>query len=237
MKKKGRKRTVDSILNEYNTSSSSASNKFSTENIKIPTSKSRAKVQCFCSKCSGKLVDLRTKSAHERIGQTTSLDSLHSEQLTPLPIAILPNETNETPMSQLIIEPLDQLLIEPLDSEMEDEENSAQTIIDKDDELEESIFTFLSRKRKKADSLRRIIEPTEGDFENSSDSDDDTEDGEYSDEDTINNDEFLNNFENYFHPIFDLPVISKLPKQDQNVKILIWIMKFRSNFQPTEYCN
>src|SRR3954452_16200241 len=222
MKKKGRKRTVESILNEYNTSSSSASNKFSIENIKIATRKPRAKVQCFCSKCNGKLVDPRTKNAHEHIGQTTSLNSLHSEQLTPLPIAILPNETNETPMAQL--------LIEPLDSAMEDEENSAQTIIDNNDEFEESIFTFLSRKRKKADSLRRIIKPTEGDFENSSDSDDNTEDGGYSDEDTINNDEILNNFENYSHPIFDLPDISKLPKQDQNVKILIWIMKFRSNF-------
>src|SRR3954463_3750007 len=147
MKKKGRKCTVESILNEYNTSSSSASNKFSIENIKIPTRKPRAKVQCFCSKCNGKLVDPRTKNAHEHIGQTTSLDSLHSEQLTPLPIAILPNETNETPMVQLIIEPLDQLLIEPLDqlliepldSAMEDEENSAQTIIDNNDEFEESI--------------------------------------------------------------------------------------------------
>src|SRR3954449_11057119 len=141
MKKKGRKRTVESILNEYNTSSSSASNKFSIENIKIPTRKPRAKVQCFCSKCNGKLVDPRTKNAHEHIGQTTSLDSLHSEQLTPLPIAILPNETIETPMVQLIIE--------PLDSAMEDEKNSAQRIIDNNDEFEESIFTFLSRKRKK----------------------------------------------------------------------------------------
>src|SRR4051794_26990593 len=114
----------------------------------------------------------------------TSLDLLHFEQLTSLPIAILPNETNKTPMIQLIIE--------PLDLAMEDEENSAQTIIDNNDEFKESIFTFLLRK-KKANSLRRIIKPTEGDFENSSDSDDDTEDGEYSYEDTINNDEILNN--------------------------------------------
>src|SRR3954468_10185871 len=81
---------------------------------KIPTRKPRVKVQYFCSKCNGKLVDSRTKNAHEHIGQMTSLDSLHFEQLTSLPIAILPNKMNETPM--------------------EDEKNSAQTIIDNNDE-------------------------------------------------------------------------------------------------------
>ena len=144
MHKKGRKRTVANILDEYDTPSSSVSNQLSTKEVEYTTRKPRTKVQCSCSKCNGKLVDLRTKDAHDRKGQT-SLKPLHSEQLTPLPNVILPNET-----------PISQLLIEPLDSAMEGEENSVQPIIDNDDELEEleeSIFTFLSCKRKKASSL------------------------------------------------------------------------------------
>ena len=102
--------------------------------------------------------------------------------------------------------------------------------------LEEPSHTFFPRKRKKAviAALRHdIIEPIESYFENSADSDDtSTEDGEFGDPTNIDND-FSNNFENYSHPIFDLPDASNppMPKQDRIVKILIWIMKFRSNYK------
>src|SRR3954451_11668149 len=95
----------------------------------------------FCPVTSAMSQCLTVLTLHEHIGQMTSLDLLHSKQLTLLPIAILPNETNETPMVQLIIE--------PLNSAIKDEKNSAQMIIDNNNEFEESIFTFLSYKRKK----------------------------------------------------------------------------------------
>src|SRR5688572_26466821 len=100
MKKKERKRTAANILDEYNTPNSSISNQLSTKDDKFTTRKSRAKVQCFCSKCNGKMVDPRTKGAHEHKEQTSSLELLHFEQLTPLP-------ANETPMSQVLVEMLD----------------------------------------------------------------------------------------------------------------------------------
>ena len=146
MHKKGRKRTVANILDEYDNPSSSTSNQPpSTKEIEYTTRKSKAKVQCFCSKCNGKQVNSRTKDTHDRKGQTSlkplHSEQLHSEQLTPLPNIILPDET---PMSQLLVEPLDSAIIE-------DEENLVQPIIDNDEELEElekSIFTFLLCKRK-----------------------------------------------------------------------------------------
>ena len=48
--------------------------------------------------------------------------------------------------------------------------------------------------------------------------------------DNGNDDKFFNVFEDYSHPAFDLPEISKLPKEDRFTWILIWIMKFRSNY-------
>ena len=41
---------------------------------------------------------------------------------------------------------------------------------------------------------------------------------------------FLIFFEDYSYPAFDLPEISKLPKEDRFTWILIWIIKFRSNY-------
>ena len=106
--------------------------------------------------------------------------------------------------------------------------------IDDDDVLEGQTFTFLPRKRKRTAIFRHVITPSggdfEGDFDNSKDSDSNssTEDDE---RDVRNDAEFSNNFEDYSHPVFDLPTTSELPKQDRTVWILIWIMKFRSNFK------
>ena len=92
-----RKRSTSNILKDTvpSTLTSSTPNQPSTEDIKITTRKPRTKVQCFCSKCNGKLVVPRTKTAHEQKEQPISLDSLQSDQLTPLP-TILPNETQIT---------------------------------------------------------------------------------------------------------------------------------------------
>jgi len=138
-------------------------------------------------------------------------------------------------------------IIESLDSETnadssnnesslnEDEENLTLSKIDNDDELEETVFKFLSRKRKKAVPPRYTT--IEGDFGNSDDSDNNrtSSDDEHNENDPINNDESSNNYEDYSHPIIDdlldLLGVLNLPKQDRIVKILIWIMKFRSSFK------
>ena len=75
MKTKGRKRTADNILDEYNTPSSSTPKQILTEDVEFTTRKPRDKKQCFCSKCNGKWVDPRTKDEHEHDhkGQTASL--------------------------------------------------------------------------------------------------------------------------------------------------------------------
>ena len=124
MKTKGRKRTADNILDEYNTPSSSTPKQILTEDIEFTTRKPRDKKQCFCSKCNGKWIDLHTKNEHkhDHKGQTASLRRLHSEQLTPLP-------ANETPISQVLIEMLDltMSLVEPLDSMMSTNTHSSHT--------------------------------------------------------------------------------------------------------------
>src|SRR6185312_11033908 len=51
------------ILKDY--SISSTPNQPSAEDFIITTRKRRTKVQCFCSKCNGNLVDPRTKKAHD----------------------------------------------------------------------------------------------------------------------------------------------------------------------------
>src|SRR5437868_1648255 len=59
-----RKHSSFNILKDY--SISSTSNQPSAEDFIIITRKCRTKVQCFCSKCNGNLVDPRTKKAHDK---------------------------------------------------------------------------------------------------------------------------------------------------------------------------
>src|SRR6185437_16210971 len=59
-----RKRSSFNILKDY--SISSTPNQPSAEDFIITTRKHRIKVQCFCSKCNGNLIDPRTKKAHDK---------------------------------------------------------------------------------------------------------------------------------------------------------------------------
>ncbi len=152
MKKVERKRIAANIIND-----GSSTDQLSTEDIKITTRKPRTKVPCYCSKCNGKLVDPRTKNAHDQKGQMTSLESLHSEQLASLSTAIFPDET---PMSQVLVEQFDSAMEieQTFDSAMEIDTHLTQTIPDNDG-YEERIFTFLPRKKKvKTSTFRHITE-------------------------------------------------------------------------------
>ena len=61
-------------------------------------------------------------------------------------------------------------------------------------------------------------EGNEGNFENSEDSDSNSSTENDEGENGRNNAKFLNNFEAYHHPTFDLlPDTSELPNQDRNM--------------------
>jgi hypothetical protein len=230
MNKGGRKRIAANIINANNTPSSSI---FNTEDVKFTTRKPRTKVLCFCNKCDGKLVDPRTKKAHGQ-GQSTSLELLHSEQLTPLSTAI---PSNEAQMSQVLIESFDSL---------ENETYSTQIIPNIDMHKEQSFTFLLHKKGIKASTFRHIteidelIESYSEELDKTTEYDtDDIHTGESSseysaqDEDTsfdVDDDEFLNEYENYSHPTFNFDTSEELPKEQQFTWILIWIMKFRSNY-------
>ena len=106
---------------------------------------------------------------------------------------------------------------------------------------EEQPFTFLSRKKRVKAWYITKVKSNEGDSEDSDNNisteyeTDDIQSGESSaqeDESSPDNDKFLNEFENYSYPIFDFDEqdTSELPKEDRFTWILIWIMKFRSNY-------
>lgn len=238
-----RKRTVAAILKDNASgSSSSTPNQPSTEHIKIATRKPRTKVQCYCSKCNGKLVDPRTKQAHEK----TSLELLNSEPLDSEPLDLDSDSEqifpNETPMSQLLVESFDLTTIGT--------HSTQPMIVDDNDLYEEQIFTFLPRKKRvKTSTFQSIttvksIESVSEDSENSDDNisseyiteDDDNIHTDESSENDITDDEnhedeYSEYFEDYSHPTFDSPRTSEIPKTDQFTWILIWIMKFRSNYK------
>ena len=170
---------------------------------------------------------------------------LHSEQSlptitptdgTPLPI-IAPDET-----------PIDQVSIEPFHLPIE--QQLTQTTSDTEI-YEEQIISFLSRKKRvKTGTFRPInIESTESNSDNSNgnvtdeyngnniddicsdESSEDTADDKNDENDDKNDGEFFNVFEDYSHPTFDPANILEFPKEDQFTWILIWIMKFRSNYK------
>src|SRR6185437_2869948 len=65
----------------------------------------------------------------------------------------------------------------------------------------------------------------------SDESSEDTADDKNNENDDKNDGEFFNVFEDYSHPTFDPANILEFPKEDQFTWILIWIMKFRSNYK------
>ncbi|GET66057.1 hypothetical protein GLOIN_2v1768861 [Rhizophagus irregularis DAOM 181602=DAOM 197198] len=106
------------------------------------------------------------------------------------------------------------------------------------DTYEQQQYVFLPRKkRSKTGTLHHITEVEQVAESTEYDTDDIYTSESSAQEDSPNNDdnEFSSNFENYSHPMFDIPDISDTPNiselpTDELIKgILIWIMKFRSS--------
>ena len=156
-------------------------------------------------------MDPCTKIAHEQKEQTTSLNPL------PLLADISPNEMQ---MTQVLINQFDSTLKSPVTYT-----------------YKEQPFTFLPcKKRVKTSTFRYITEaePNKG-SEYETDDIQSIQSDEFSSQDDdsfSDNDKFLNVFEDYTHPTFDFDEqdTSELPKEGQFTWILIWIMKFKSNY-------
>ncbi|GBC06285.1 hypothetical protein RclHR1_06740001, partial [Rhizophagus clarus] len=218
-----RKRIAANIIDEYNNPSSSTSEQISTE---FTIRKSREKVLCFCSHCNGKMIDLRMKEEHEQMNeQMTSLEPLNRDK---------------APMSQELVELINSTI---LLAELQDTTMSIDTHSN-NDMYEEQKYIFLPRKKKaKPGIFRHITEvelvaedssynvPAEYDMNDIYTSESSTQEDSPNDEDN----DFSDNFENYSHPMFDIPDISdtsdisELPTDELIKGILIWIMKFRSS--------
>ncbi|UZO26267.1 uncharacterized protein OCT59_018505 [Rhizophagus irregularis] len=206
MNKGRRKRIAANILDEYNNSSSSTSERTYAE---FTTRKPRSKAPT-----SQELVEL--------IDSTISLE-----------------EPQDTTIS--LVEPQDTTipLVEPQNTtiplvELQDTTISIDTYSD-NDTYEEQQYVFLPRKkRSKTGTLRHITEVEQVAESTEYDTDDIYTSESSAQEDSPNNDdnEFSSNFENYSHPMFDIPDISDTPNiselpTDELIKgILIWIMKF-----------
>src|SRR5216110_2478602 len=67
-----RKRAIASIINETQVNRSSGRS----------TRKRRTKLHCYCSKCNGNFVDLRTKVLHDLKEQQNSADSAFNKSTT-----------------------------------------------------------------------------------------------------------------------------------------------------------
>src|ERR1051326_725437 len=89
-----RKRSSFNILKDY--SISSTPNQPSAEDFIITTRKRRTKVQCFCSKCNGNLVDPRTKKANDKNLALVTHSAVIPPEETHHPAVIPPEETHHS---------------------------------------------------------------------------------------------------------------------------------------------
>src|SRR5688572_17983760 len=90
----GRKRSSFNILKDN--SISSTPNQPSAEDFTITTRKRRTKVQCFCSKCNGNLVDPRTKRAHDKKSTLVTHSAVIPPEETQHSAVIPPEETQHS---------------------------------------------------------------------------------------------------------------------------------------------
>src|SRR6266516_4787019 len=87
----------------------STTNQPSTEEFIITTRKRRTKVQCFCSKCNGNLVDPRTKKAHDKKLALVTHSAIIPLEETHYSAIIPPKETHYSAIihpKKFIIRPL-----------------------------------------------------------------------------------------------------------------------------------
>jgi hypothetical protein len=230
---------------DINISSSSTLNQPSSEDlvVEIASRKRREKVQCFCDKCNRRLVDLRTKRAHEK---KSGLSTKTHPQGEPNPIT--PDETHSNIVSQdepnppIISQGEEHSPIDLTETPVEHVVIEHSTLTNPDNNEQE--FLFLPRKKRaKTGPAIRIVEEVDEASDNDASSNEYMTDDEICDDESLqksdesndktysDNDEFKNIFEDYSHPTFDQTGTSDIPQEEPFIWILIWIMKFRSKYK------
>jgi Transposase family tnp2 len=208
-----RKRSISSVLEDDSSTS---------RPIAKPTrSSTRLKVNCFCSKCEGKLVDPRTKKKHEisssQISIQEDIEAESSQQ----------NTNDELYQSVRFSRQQIEVSQDTVDIEDIEEENQ---------ETDDSDINYLPRERvsRYTKLLTTFGELSINNFEQSeaTESDIDIDD----DNDSANN-EYSEIFEDYSCPPFE-PFQDSIDTEMTNDKrflwILIWIMRFRTRFNLPE---
>ena len=129
-------------------------NQLSTEEFIITTRKRRTKIQCFCSKCNGNLVDPRTKKAHDKKStlESSFTGKTHSPIIPPeethySPV-ILPKETHHSPVIPPEKTPISWVFIEP---------TVERHLILANSDNEEQTFIFIPRKKRVKTSILQHI--------------------------------------------------------------------------------
>ena len=199
----------------------------SEESTSIIHTHDRRMVPCNCSKCNGKIVDVRTKLSHE--ADRDSDDDQDSEVVQDYsnPLPSLPSTLEDNPVSS--------------DEDSDNDRNEIQRM-----EMEEidDLSTDLLRRQRSRRYANQQVTITEEEIppelfitdEESSETDEESNESEINDGDN-NDHEYTEIFENYAPPVYEQFQDQISPDTNANRQflwILLWIMSFRKRFNIPE---
>ncbi|PKC64471.1 hypothetical protein RhiirA1_396016 [Rhizophagus irregularis] len=181
-------------------------------------SSTRTKVNCFCDKCEGKLVDPRTQRKHASSSSQMSIqEDIEAESSQQ-------NTNNELYQSARFSRQQIEVSQDTVDIEDIEEENQ---------ETDDSDFNYLPREHvsRYTKLSTTFTELFINDFEQSEATESDT--GIDDNDDSANN-EYSEIFENYSCPPFEPSINTEVVNDNRILWILIWIMRFQTRFNLPE---
>ena len=203
-------RSVSRILNE----------EFGEESTSTAKSHGRRQEPCYCSKCKGKLVDIRTKTIHEGKDPDDDQDSEYAQEATnPSPSL---EDHNENSDGDDEISDNDENLIQRM--EMVETEDDFPTILPR------------QRSRRYASKQTKISEEVPELFTTDDELNTNSESEGNSDNNNDNDNEYNEIFEDYSQPQFQdqIQIDSETTANSQFLWIILWIMRFRKRFNIPE---
>src|SRR4051794_29214307 len=217
-----RMRSISRVFNENPTSSRSRSNL----------------VACNCSKCNGKLVDSRTKRIHQIIHRTDQ-NSNNSDDLVDitLPIIYLPNELSQLSQQIPNLSIDDNEHEEALTSRLSQQTDEIHSRIEEQDQHDYLAFLPRNRLRRYTNSHVPVSDSNFKQFSDieSTEEDRSTDDSQSEDESVNDDNIHSEEFEDYSTPYYDPnPISSESTNNNRFLRILLWIMEFRTRFNLPE---
>ena len=238
---RNRKRTISSVINDK-----PQANRSTDRSVR----KGRSRVRCYCIKCNGNFVDLRTKKQHDS-GGPISVNSSFREVTTDHYLDMIQEDEIE---SDIAIRELYTSVSPPQFDQIQ--QNTQENETTDDDSCDEPELIFLPRRRVKRcinrripvgelsgrDSEREDVDITENEqntdsYSSSDDDDDDDDIDDIDDIESIDDNESSEMFEDYSCPDFEPfqdPTITETTNGNGFLWILIWIMSFRMRFNLPE---